>query len=453
VSAAGGDAGAKPANRAGLPDKLKSGIENLSGFSMDDVRVHYNSPQPAQLRALAYTQGTDIHVAPGQERHLPHEAWHVVQQKQGRVKPTMHLRNGISVNDDTGLEQEADVMGNKALSLSTPKDQIGDTFAQKQSVTKRITFTKSSKQPVQRVVEGLDPVGDSNVLDPGHINDLLYGLANYRGVTMGRMNEPQNQKRTIDQYNQSVGINGDLINGQYAGISVYLVRNALENPSQWNDHVPTQIHYPNDAAIQAYQRGGGDLTNEQKWMTFLVREKHNIGLWDLGNTNRPIIGRNFFGSARRGEAEGLTRIKSKRRFEKNMHEDDAGTFSEEDVHKMLSFGLDTDAAQNYIQSLEFNKRQGIHRWIQNTFWRRTSKLGIDFATSDIGLDARIHFNLTSGVRQANGGWQPQLWGILDEIAADQGARKITESEWKYVVRLMERDPERLERIIPYSEYQ
>jgi hypothetical protein len=25
---------------------------------------------------------------PGQEQHLPHEAWHVVQQKQGRVKPT-----------------------------------------------------------------------------------------------------------------------------------------------------------------------------------------------------------------------------------------------------------------------------------------------------------------------------------------------------------------------------
>lgn len=35
-----------------------------------------------------YSQGTDIHIGPGQEKHLPHEAWHVVQQKQGRVKPT-----------------------------------------------------------------------------------------------------------------------------------------------------------------------------------------------------------------------------------------------------------------------------------------------------------------------------------------------------------------------------
>ncbi len=59
---------------------------------MKDVKVNYNSPKPAQLQAHAYAQGTDIHVSPGQEKHLPHEAWHVVQQKQGRVKPTLQLK-------------------------------------------------------------------------------------------------------------------------------------------------------------------------------------------------------------------------------------------------------------------------------------------------------------------------------------------------------------------------
>lgn len=105
---------AKP-NNTGLPDNLKSGIESLSGMSMDSVRVHYNSSQPAQLNALAYAQGTDIHVAPGQEQHLPHEAWHIVQQVQGRVQPTMQMKDGVPVNDDQGLEHEADVMGAKAL--------------------------------------------------------------------------------------------------------------------------------------------------------------------------------------------------------------------------------------------------------------------------------------------------------------------------------------------------
>jgi hypothetical protein len=102
-------------NKTGLPDNLKSGIESLSGIPLDNVKVHYNSSQPAQLNALAYAQGTDIHVAPGQEKHLPHEAWHVVQQAQGRVKPTMQMKDRTPVNDDKGLEHEADVMGGRVV--------------------------------------------------------------------------------------------------------------------------------------------------------------------------------------------------------------------------------------------------------------------------------------------------------------------------------------------------
>jgi hypothetical protein len=108
------EAVAQRKNTTGLPDNLKAGVENISGYSLDDVQVHYNSAKPAQLQAHAYAQGTDIHVAPGQEQHLPHEAWHVVQQKQGRVKPTVQLK-GIGVNDNLGLEHEADVMGAKSI--------------------------------------------------------------------------------------------------------------------------------------------------------------------------------------------------------------------------------------------------------------------------------------------------------------------------------------------------
>jgi hypothetical protein len=97
----------------GLPPTLKSGVEQLSGVSMDDVNVTYNSSKPAQLSALAYAKGTDIHLAAGQEKHLPHEAWHVAQQKAGRVKPTTSVE-GVAVNDDPQLEREADVMGAKA---------------------------------------------------------------------------------------------------------------------------------------------------------------------------------------------------------------------------------------------------------------------------------------------------------------------------------------------------
>ncbi|MDB4918385.1 DUF4157 domain-containing protein [Mucilaginibacter sp.] len=108
----------KKANNTGLPDNLRSGIENLSGMNMNDVKVHYNSAQPAQMQAHAYAQGTDIHIAPGQEKHLPHEAWHIVQQKQGRVRPTTQMKGKLNINDDNGLEKEADVMGDKAMRTS-----------------------------------------------------------------------------------------------------------------------------------------------------------------------------------------------------------------------------------------------------------------------------------------------------------------------------------------------
>jgi hypothetical protein len=113
----------KKENYTGLPDNLKTGMENLSGISLDDVKVHRNSDKPAQLQAHAYAQGTDIHLASGQEKHLPHEAWHVVQQKQGRVQPTMQMKGKVNVNDDAGLEKEADVMGAKAenIKFNTPQ--------------------------------------------------------------------------------------------------------------------------------------------------------------------------------------------------------------------------------------------------------------------------------------------------------------------------------------------
>jgi hypothetical protein len=117
-------------NRTGMPDQLKSGIESLSGLDVSGVRVHSNSDKPAQFNALAYAQGTDIHIAPGQDRHLPHEAWHVIQQAQGRVAPKWQAK-GVAMNNDKGLEQEADVMAHKALQSrrsagSDPSARRGD---------------------------------------------------------------------------------------------------------------------------------------------------------------------------------------------------------------------------------------------------------------------------------------------------------------------------------------
>lgn len=113
---------ARPAH-TGLPAQLKIGIESLSSMSMDAVSVHYNSSKPAQLHALAYAQGSEIHLAPGQERHFPHEARHVVQQRQGRVAATTSV-NAVGINDDAHLEREADVMGARSRAFAAGDQDI-----------------------------------------------------------------------------------------------------------------------------------------------------------------------------------------------------------------------------------------------------------------------------------------------------------------------------------------
>ncbi len=140
-------------NNTGLPDNLKAGIESLSGISMDNVNVHYNSSRPVQLNALAYAQGADIHLAPGQERHLPHEAWHVVQQAQGRVRPTVQMKGDVAVNNDAELEREADEMGNEALSAgrSVSQQVESDSSHPMQSYTTK-TVRPKTFAPIQRLI-------------------------------------------------------------------------------------------------------------------------------------------------------------------------------------------------------------------------------------------------------------------------------------------------------------
>ncbi|WP_083629470.1 eCIS core domain-containing protein [Tenacibaculum agarivorans] len=152
-------------NKTGLPDQLKSGIESLSGMDMSDTRVHYNSSAPAQLQAHAFAQGNNIHVAPGQEQHLPHEAWHVVQQKQERVKATKQLKGKTAINDDAGLEREADVMGTKAMQVGT-SEKI--STVQKKSIS-------SSSQPIQRYAAKKDQ-RSNHIYNVSQNNSFVVGI-------------------------------------------------------------------------------------------------------------------------------------------------------------------------------------------------------------------------------------------------------------------------------------
>ncbi|MEJ2407889.1 MAG: DUF4157 domain-containing protein [Novosphingobium sp.] len=167
----------RAANRTGLPDHVKGGVEALSGLSMDHVRVHYNSPKPAQLNAHAYAQGSKIHVAPGQERHVPHEAWHVVQQAQGRVRATTQLKGGVPLNEDKALESEADRVG-QMVSQRAPLVSSRD----KQNVLRVPASPVSQRQVVQAVrsVAAFQAQTPARFLHPrNRVTAIDTALANY----------------------------------------------------------------------------------------------------------------------------------------------------------------------------------------------------------------------------------------------------------------------------------
>lgn len=238
-------------NNTGMPDNLKSGIESLSGFSMDDVRVHYNSSKPATVQALAYTQGTDIHVAPGQEKHLPHEAWHVAQQMAGRVSPTTNI-NGMPVNDNAALEHEADVMGERAVQCNNSS-----------SITKASHFFTNSALQCQKVLQrvsywGKNRRGDPIQLEaPGSADE--YWECSATDVVICR---DENSAKTQALNALSREINGDPVKVVLHGNEFYFYENTLENERKTiHGIVKHNNHYSINLPSLTHMSGGRLIRN------------------------------------------------------------------------------------------------------------------------------------------------------------------------------------------------
>jgi len=110
------------AGASGIPESVQTRMEGVLNTGLSGVNVHPNSGKATEVGALAYTQGTDIHVAPGHynpgtsegKKLLGHELTHVAQQMEGRVQPTGEV-GGLPLNDSPALEKEADSLGSKAV--------------------------------------------------------------------------------------------------------------------------------------------------------------------------------------------------------------------------------------------------------------------------------------------------------------------------------------------------
>lgn len=114
------------AENKSLPPDVQAKMESSFGEDFSGVEIHKDSGKATELNALAFTQGESIHFAPGQfnpsgiegQQLIGHELAHVVQQRSGIVNPTNIIGKGIKLNEDKGLEQEADSSGRRATAGS-----------------------------------------------------------------------------------------------------------------------------------------------------------------------------------------------------------------------------------------------------------------------------------------------------------------------------------------------
>ncbi|MTV49019.1 DUF4157 domain-containing protein [Heliobacillus mobilis] len=206
-------------NNTGLPDNLKAGVESLSGMSMDNVRVHFNSDKPAQVGALAYAQGTDIHVGPGQEQYLPHEAWHVVQQKEGRVRPTVQVKE-VAINNDAELKREANEM--VAFSKGTPSYQ---------TIQSQIKSMKAINGNDNRIMQRMVAIAKKSISgDFIESNSIQYALER-AGGPIGLLTDLKYNELLDGATLYIVAHGSKESSGEYTGeeIANILIKNGLKN--------------------------------------------------------------------------------------------------------------------------------------------------------------------------------------------------------------------------------
>ena len=110
-----------------LPEELQAKMETSFGSDFSNVKIHKNSKQAAKLNALAFTQGEQIHFAPGQfnphsnkgKNMIGHEFTHIIQQRQGIVQPTGIIAKNHLLNNSQRLEHQADRFGSRAVNGTT----------------------------------------------------------------------------------------------------------------------------------------------------------------------------------------------------------------------------------------------------------------------------------------------------------------------------------------------
>jgi hypothetical protein len=276
---------------------------------------------------------------------------------------------------------------------------------------------------VQRLY-GTDP--SKLITEDSH--DLLYGNNDPRAATKSRLEDKQKNKlRTIDEYNRVIGINS-LITSMFAAIGLFYLREQLNSTTEWG--------------LSAWKDRKIDLAKDEapeKWIAFLRKHKTTVGLVDLGQ---------------KGGLFGKAKIDQKNRFKKNRAFSQADQakgdqLTSEEIRQFLGLPTVTDA-QTVYTAMSPKKQAALNAWVYRALFRRTSKLGQDFAVKELG--ATIHFNVASDPNYKPPRLRPTDSGNIPKPNWDergvitQGGQKInknrpiTVSEYRHMKKLQKEHP-------------
>jgi hypothetical protein len=168
-------------NNSQFPQEVQAKMESLMGEDFSGVSIHENSAEATGMHAKAFTQGENIHFAPGQynpETHsgqelIGHELAHVRQQRRGRVGASLQLK-GRNVNTDSSLEAEADAMGRKAAGASAGQGSAALGLRRSMSGKAASGVAQMSQDTDAQIIHG--PYGDFKT-DPGKYKRVFdYGV-------------------------------------------------------------------------------------------------------------------------------------------------------------------------------------------------------------------------------------------------------------------------------------